>query len=258
MTASLSACRLFIWAAALLVVLALPAMSEPAPPPTAASLPTPVKWTVNGYVQARISDTTGDHKPLVFDAKRLYITFRVDVDQHISAGALVSGSPVNPFNILEAYGEYRFNQDFKARAGEYRLPFGYELPLSSSRLITLERSQVVTAFLYKNFNFERGAYVYYAPPKLPYNISLGVVDGIPVDYATSSSSQSAKNVVARAGYNVPGGQIGISAYAGKGPQAQLLQRTGYDVETTFSDFTLLSEGIIGRGRVIPHSDRCDQ
>lgn len=229
--------------AAILFVLAIPVFAQTVP----AAIPTPVKWIVNGYVQGRYSKMLGLNMPGSFDAKRAYINLRVDASDQVSAGMMASGMPGT--SVLEAYGEYRFTPEIKARLGLYRVPFGVETPSSSSKLITLERSQVTTAMLYRDFTFDRGLYAYYTPAEQPYDVALAVTNGNTTMVVPETNN--VKNIVGRIGRKFGAkNQVGASVYSGKGPTGQTMLRYGLDLQLAVDSFLVQSEILAGKGTVI--------
>lgn len=248
MNRSSATCRILL--ACAVFSLALPTFADTtAPTPT---IPQPVKYTVNGYVQGRYTDDFGQgSKNGSFDVTRAYINLRADVNQHISAVMMVSGTP--KVGVKEAYGEYAFNPSVKARLGLSRIPFGYEVQVSSSRLITLERSQAVSELLAKEFTFDRGLYAYYTPKSSPLSLSAGITNGNFTDAKSADDTlfprdtNNTKNIVARVGYAIPGGQVGVSAYIGKHPNGETMDRYDAELEATWGALTVQSEVITGKG-----------
>jgi hypothetical protein len=249
----------------LTVVIAMAAMVMPClaqvavPAPTGTTVSFPEKLTFSGYVQGRYTDNLGDLSsptgsriPSAFDAKRAYASLRADINQHISATvmAALAQSPTSTFNLLEAYGEYRFNPTVSTRLGLSRIPFGYELPLSSASLITLERSQVTQVLLY-DFEFDRGFFAYYNPINPKVSLALGLVNGSTniVNNVKAPDQTTRKNFVGRLGYSLPWGKIGVSTYQGTDPDGVVMDRNGADLELAYGGFTLLSEALVARGVV---------
>ncbi|MHB9131113.1 MAG: hypothetical protein ACYDBB_08495 [Armatimonadota bacterium] len=239
-----------------LVFLALPSMSA-------------TKWFLTGYVQGRFGDIFSAVPPRPgdplqqesFDATRAYIFLKASVDEHVSAVILANGfmadktaSPNTPqtvgvdVNLLEAYAEYTA-APYSARLGLSRIPFGYETQLTTSRLITLERSQIIGTLAYP-YGFDRGGFIYYQPAK-GLNVSAGVVNGSPVNVQpinNQAGNFAHKNVVARVGCNIKGGQAGGSIYYGDKPGAigTRLQLLNFDLQTTRGNWTAITEVLGGR------------
>jgi len=260
----------------------------------------PTEWLVNGYVQGRFTQDSGEKNSFLgtpatrtdsFDVKRAYLQVHVKLDEHVGAmimacanwnvppydvngkGAVAPifandpslttqpltgaapGTHAKPYNtiaytsnpdkplILEAYAEYILN-DFQAKAGMVRIPFGYEVPLSSAKLITTERSQIMQTQLYP-FGFDRGVFAYYLPSKV-FNASLAVTDGQPEDNNAVTVTEK-KNTMGRFGVLIPGGQLGVSGYTGHNPidPTCKFNFVGVDLEEKYGPFTLLSEGLRG-------------
>jgi len=164
----------------------------------------------------------------------------VKVDERIGAAILFNGVPST--SLLEAYGDYTV-KPFSTRLGLSRIPFGYEVPLSSSRLITLERSKVATDLLVP-FTFDKGLFWYYQPGQGP-NLALALTNGTPPNVPTDTNER--KDFIGRLSHAIPGGEIGLSMYQGNNPtNNQTMDRTGIDLETKQGPVTLLSEVIAGR------------
>jgi hypothetical protein len=185
----------------------------------------PTKYAFSGYVQARATDTfsnpAGATAVSTFQVRRAYAYLRASVDEHITGTLLLATVP--DAHIEHAYVEYAA-KPMMYRAGLVPVPFGYEAPISSSRLVTLERSQITTDLFTKNaggqlYFMDRGAFVYYLPGK-GINVSAAVVDGLPVNNGITTTASATndnnenKPVVARVGYYIPGGEIGLSAFNG--------------------------------------------
>lgn len=211
----------------------------------------PVNLQINGYVQGRFTESFDDDVSSTFEARRAYLNFRADVDEHFAATILFSG--FGPDRILEAYGEYS-NKPFIGRLGLVRIPFGYEIPQSSAALIPLERSQVSMALLYP-LTFDRGVFGYYLPGA-GVNAQLAIINGEPT--GTSIDRNDNKVVTGRLGYCFPQGtNIGASVYTGDAPapgpnfkyntvDIADLERYGVDVQTRIDNVKLLGEYITGK------------
>jgi hypothetical protein len=219
---------------------------------TAAAMAAPVKFFVSGYVQGRISDRIGDQGTPAnsyFDIKRASIYMRASVNEHVTGVLFVSGTP--NARIEHAYAEYA-DKPYSARLGLAPVPFGYEAPISSSGLLTLERSQIITdLFIVPGvLLLDRGLYGFYMPGE-GFNASLGIVNGTPVNDLTVPE-KSGKVIVARLGHSISGGQIGASIYDGRreetvGNAAVIADATilGLDLQMKRGPWTILSELVDG-------------
>jgi len=231
---------------------ALPAMSAP------------TVFLINGYIQGRYTQTVGEESTNLFttenfDAKRSYVWIHAGVDQHIGAVLMVGGTVTQPgmtksdVEVQEAYAEY-VNKAYQGRLGLSRIPFGYEVPLSSAKLITTERSWALTKLVYPQA-FERGAYGYYLP-KTGLNVSLGVTNGEAANVTFNPTTH--KNALGRVGYTLASGQqFGVSFYTGHNPYPVVTDATGktlnieklnliaLDAEVPVGPFTIISEYVQG-------------
>ncbi|HEY3415712.1 MAG TPA: porin [Armatimonadota bacterium] len=237
-----------LFALTVLSLLSLPAVAE-------------MQTTLSGYIQARATETLGDADASSLDVRRAYLVARATDGQHISAVVNLWAYP-NP-RLLEAYGEYAWTKDLKARFGLTGVPFGYESPLSSARLITLERSQVNAKLIYP-YTFDTGAFGYITNVH-GFNFAASVTNGRPVDIGNDISftkdTNNTKNLEARIGYAIPGGQIGVSYWNGTLPTISAptnpytpptdlpdlsAWRYGADLETAVGPFTILSEYVAAK------------
>jgi len=213
----------------------------------------PMKWTLGGYLQARFTEDFGSidypaaaDNPSTFTALRPSILLRAFDDEHLFLQLFLqaprgSSSP----EFMHAFAEYRA-APYAARAGLFPAPFGYENPLSSAGLITTERSQASQELIGALAN-DRGIYVHYMPgPEGKFNAALALVNGQP--YNVSHDTNNAKNLVARVGYYLPGGEVGVSAISGKGREAidpGTFNRFAVDLVWAKAPFTIIGEYIAG-------------
>lgn len=193
----------------------------------------------SGYVQPRLTITNGEtgagpsDVPTNFDTKRVYLIFGARLDPRVSGRVILTGVP--QFGVLEAFGSYTFSPTTEARAGIVGIPYGYEAGLSSSRLITTERSRAIQDKVYREWSFDRGALVNYTPRGQAVGVSAGLVNGTPMVAGVPGGAADAndtKNFVGRASYPVRGGSVGVSLYDGKTPGNATLNRYGVDLRTT--------------------------
>lgn len=215
------------------------------------AIATPVNLAINGFVQGRFTVPFDDNASSTFEARRGYLNFRASFDEHYSATILFSA--FGPDRVLEAYAEYA-NAPYIGRLGLVRIPFGYEIPLSSAALIPLERSKVSMALLFP-ITFDRGVFGYYLPGS-GFNVSLAAINGEPL--GTGIDQNDNKLVTGRIGYCFPQGtNLGASFYTGDGPVPgpnfayntgliENLERYGVDVQSKIGDVKLLGEYITGK------------
>ncbi|HOF86695.1 MAG TPA: hypothetical protein PLZ36_01150 [Armatimonadota bacterium] len=226
-----------------------------------ASPAAPTKWMVTGYVQGRVTDTL-DETPQTastFQIRRAYMYVRGAVDEHITGTLLLAMQPT--VRAEHAYAEYAA-KPYMVRLGLVPLPLGYEIPLTSSRLVTLERSQIVTDLVVKNggqdiYFFDRGIFLYYLPAK-GLNVSAALINGQPVENSSGAEGlftndrNDGKPIVARVGYSIPGGEVGVSYYGGNrrvrtaaSDGSQRLTLYAFDLATNRGPFTIIAEAMAG-------------
>ncbi len=250
-------------AALALFIMALPGVSAPV-------------ITPGGYVQARFNGYFGDNEPNpTFALTRAYVYVNAMLDQHVGAFILAraSGSNFNApvtagnFNtpstsgawVEFAYAKY-VDAPYEARLGLGPVPFGYEAPLSSSALVTLERSQPISAIFDiggANYHLDRGLYAYYLP-KQGGNLSLALVNG--GGLANLSDPNAGKTAIGRAGFVNSKIDVGVSAYAGStGGTPNLPSNTsavskkyvaGLDLRTSVDIVKVISEAVYNTNQSI--------
>lgn len=223
-----------------------------------ASLPlyaAPMKWSLGGYVQARFNDQLGENA-VVPDPKapstlldtRPSLLVRATDEEHVFLQFFISSIPGTSPEFQHAFAEYQA-KPYYVRLGLSPIPFGYENPISSCRLITMERSKISADLIGKK-GLDRGLFGYYLPGK-GLNASVGIVNG--EDYTASADTNNVKNAVARVGYSIPGSEIGVSAIVGKDAADATFNRYGVDLLTKQGDFTILSEYITGKSGAVKES-----
>jgi len=184
---------------------------------------------------------------------------RGSVDEHFTGTLLLAMQPT--VRAEHAFAEYA-SKPYMVRLGLVPLPIGYEIPLTSSRLITLERSQIVTDLVVKNggqdiYFFDRGVFLYYLPAK-GLNVSAALINGQPVENSGgaeglfTSDRNDGKPIVARVGYSIPGGEMGVSYYGGNrrvrvaapaSDGSQRLTLYAFDLATNRGPFTIILEAM---------------
>ncbi|HEX2950103.1 MAG TPA: porin [Armatimonadota bacterium] len=215
---------------------------------------------VSGHLQTRFVSTDydeveNDHSTnSSFTVPRACIAVSKRLNRQIGVSALLHAVP-NP-HLMEAYAMYTTDVA-EARFGLSRIPFGYEAPLSSAKLITLERSEV-TRRLIEPFAYDRGAYLTYRPDG-PWSIAAGIVNGSTAQ--TSTDPDERKNVTAHIQYTRDTLNVGASAYAGTLPTdtdacceqetdkpagpPENAWRYGADAELIYGRLTAIGEVLIG-------------
>lgn len=179
--------------------------------------------SVAGYVQGRYTENTGEAQPGGnFDARRLYVNLKADVDPNIDAVLLLQ--TVSTVAALEAYGEYH-KDAVNVKLGINRIPFGIEAPGSSAALITLERSRAVKALAYDDYTFERGLFVAYTCPITGIKLNTALTNGEPLVKgvpSVSNDTNKRKDIIARVSHSITGGEVGVSYMDGRASKANAI------------------------------------
>ncbi len=210
----------------------------------------PVKVETSGYVQGRYESAPGStgkqlnlNRALV--ASKVFATDKTGV-------FLVACNQYNT-NTPELQYAYAFMIDgnLEYRAGLSTIPFGYENPISASRLITLERSKICSVLLKNtilggNAGLDRGIFVNYTP-KDGIGLQGAILNGTP--YTKSSDANANKNVLVRVFKPIAGGELGASLYVGKSDANALMNRAGIDFSKVIGNYTIISEVMGGKGSI---------
>jgi len=205
--------------------------------------PAKISWV--GYVQGRYDKgiTTGVDS---FQAKRYGVWLRIMQTEKVGATVFAANDANGKIELQHAYANY-INGTLETRAGLSPVPFGYENPITSCKLITLERSLVSGNLIGPNA-LDRGVFLYYTPGN-GLNASVALINGVPYNIVGTNDNNKEKNPVARIGYSIKGGEIGVSMIGGTiagnpavGPTKDAL---GIDIETVQGPFTIVAEAIQG-------------
>jgi len=209
-----------LWVIALLVVMAIPALSA--------------DLSLSGYLQTGLTTTN----PAV-SVNRAFVNLGIDVDENVSAALLFQGG-TDETVLDEAYIAYQLTPDLVGRLGLVRTPFGYEMPLSASKLTTIGRSLATNQLIIDDLDlqYDEGVYAYYTPDGKPYTLTLAL--------ANDPAGADAKNVVGRITYDLPAVAIGFSAMRGSGVAPST--RVGVDAQCAIQNISLLAE-VITRDRI---------
>ncbi len=213
----------------------------------------PMKWTLGGYLQARLTEdlgtpASGASTPSTFSDTRPSILVRATDDKPLFLQFFFSKPAGDTLEVQHAFAEYRA-APYAARLGLMPVPFGYENPVTSSALITTERSRASQAMI-GPFGIDRGFTATYRNPN-GLNLAAGVFNGQP--YTVSRDDNSDKVIAARAGYTLKNGEIGLSYYTGDAPGATApadVDRFGLDAMFKLSNVTILAEYFTGEGDLI--------
>ncbi len=208
----------------------------------------PVKVETAGYVQGRYESAPGATGKQ-FNMTRALVASRIFATA--DTGVYLVAANTYKTNSPEVQYAYAFLIDgtMEYRAGMSTIPFGYENPCSSSRLITLERSKLSSTLFNNtatggNASLDRGIFVNYTP-KTGVGIQGAILNGTP--YSIAADANANKNVLVRAFKPIAGGEVGASLYLGKSQTNSTMNRAGLDLTTIRGSYTIVSEVMGGKG-----------
>lgn len=102
---------------------------------------------ISGYTQLRYQHFEEDGKNDSFDIRRLRLDIKGDITKSLDYRTQVDfGGSKGPF-LLDAMIGYTFNPHLKITGGQFKVPFSQENLISSPKLETINRSQVVEALV---------------------------------------------------------------------------------------------------------------
>ncbi len=178
------------------------------------------KFKVGGLMQVQYmyySDTNlagGDHsKQGAWSIKRGRIKTTYDAGKGVSAVWQPNFDESGTFSTKDAFLEFQepWLKAFGVRAGLQDMPFGFEIPYSSSSIETMERSR------FENngpFNGEKdlGVVLFVHPAEVPFlNAKVGWMNG---QSNTNVSYQDPKDILGRVGFSVPFNDLGLDIDGG--------------------------------------------
>jgi|GEM_PF-2427918 len=193
-------------------------------------------------LQSRVLLSISNNKSLdsTFQIRRANVTIKGNLDEHLRALVTINCS-AEPY-LNEAYAEYT-RLSWQARLGLVRLPFGYEMPLSSAKVIPLERAKVITSLFSSKRDYDRGLFVYHTGDTR--QIAVAVTNGANV--GTTADIDANKAIAARVSQQVGAVNIGISGYTGTyAATGKRMSRLGTDLQLPLASWLLLAEAIAGR------------
>jgi hypothetical protein len=200
------------------------------------------KHKIDGYTQFRFAndDATNGHQG--FNVRRTRVNLRGPVSPRISYriemqfDSSVSGQGPGSKAQLRTLGlDYKFTDQTFLRAGQVKLPFGYELEIPVASLWTGERSLVMDT-LFPNQR-DNGLYVERrAIPTAPlYDsplLDFGLFNGTGINAFDNNDDI---NAVARANFLIPHGSAALSAYLGtNNPEPSQTEQNRYGFSTQFA------------------------
>lgn len=204
----------------------------------------------SGYTQARyrqdesISDT--------FDIRRVRLDFKSDVTERFDYRLQVDFAGISA-KLLDATIGYKVNPAAKLLFGQFKVPFSQENLISSPKLETINRSQVVEALVARGKDVignqngrDTGAQVGGTVDQFDY--AVGVFNGAGINAADGNER---KELVLRVVYRpIDALSLGTSVYNGRYTKsategAVVRNRTGFEFAYVVEPFSLKGEYIKG-------------
>jgi phosphate-selective porin len=199
------------------------------------------EWKFSGYTQARYNmwDEATDEDS--FDLRRVRIKAEGTVSDETAIKLQFDLSGLDDdqgeIELKDALITRTFSDTFKGAIGYTSVPFGYEVPTSSSKRLPLERSEVARRF----FPGERatGAWVMYHPKASGSRpmVDLGYTNGMSKWYDTDSNGNEdddSEAYFARAQMPINGkGMVGVSYMSAKRHRNVGEDRVTFDGEDVF-------------------------
>lgn len=215
------------------------------------------KLKITGYLQAeyvedeRSTDVIGKNRDdFRVRRGRVKFTYQAHPNARFVLQPDFSSSGVSLKDAYIELSESRTGWDHTLAAGQFPIPFGQEITLSSSRREVPERSRVVRALF--PGERDRGATVSGTLPAGWLNYTVGILNGSGIDERRDVDSE--KDFVGRVGFEVGQLEFGISGYLGEELIATASEPTGvwFDKERQGVDveWTTPVEGLAVRAEYI--------
>lgn len=176
------------------------------------------KLKISGYIQAeyiddeRSQDVIGKNRD-EFRVRRgrVKFTFQAHPNARFVLQPDMSSSGVSLKDAYLEIDESKTGWGHTLTAGQFKVPFGREIGLSSSSREVPERSRVIRQLF--PGERDRGVMISGELPAGWFEYSLGVFNGNGIDESRDIDSE--KDVIGRVGFNVGQLALGVSGYAGE-------------------------------------------
>ncbi len=216
----------------------------------------PIK--ISGYTQLRYQFLEEDKKIDSFDIRRARLDIKGDVTERFDY-RLQTDFAGSSAKVLDATIGYKFNPYLKFTGGQFKIPFSQENLISSPKLETINRSQVVEALVARgkdvignqngrDIGIQVGGSSLQSGDRYLLDYALGVFNGAGIN---TSDTNEQKDFVGRLVFHpLKGLDIGGSYYDGKGiwgtsSTGQNRDRIGGEFAYQYESLSLKSEYITG-------------
>jgi len=192
---------------------------------------------ISGYIQARWRSDAADDPENEFSLRRVRLKLSGPLTSS-SYAIEVAADRGSSVSLKDAYIS-RAIKGWEVRAGQFKIPFGYEVPQSTADVLTPELA-ATTDRLFPDQR-DRGIAVY--SPAARVQGALAVVNGSGIE---DGEVDNRKDVIAHLWRSGKHGQAGVSGYLGKWTGLSKT-RLGLDLRWTLGPASLQAEYIRGRG-----------
>ena len=198
---------------------------------------------ITGYVQAQYLDNEASIPQYTVRRGRIHFTYQFAPTSRVVVQPDISSAGVA---LRDAYVE--LTEPWTAwhhtlTAGQFKVPFGYEIRQSSRDREMPERTRVITTLF--PGERDRGAMLTGLGMNERFSYRFGVVNGNGI--ATAADNDESKDVVGRIGYSFGAVDAGVSGYTGSSLELDK-ERYGFDVQwvTPLPGFGVRGEYIGGK------------
>jgi len=210
------------------------------------------KHKLDGYLQLRYSDDNAPAGKQEFMVRRARLNVRGPVSERVSyrielqMDAKEEGKgPTSKTQLRTAYVDYKLDKG-QIRAGQAKIPWGYELLESVPDLWTAERS----FFMDRLFPNQRdiGIQWSYRSSKRAPQLDIGIFNGTGINADDNNDRQ---NVMARVDLPLPNGTVAVSTYVGEngeGTAATDQDRHGLSARLSVGKTQFMGEFVTGRDK----------
>jgi hypothetical protein len=166
------------------------------------------KVRFSGYTQARYETVEGGHPDNAFDVRRARFKFDAQPTERTRARIQVDAAGA-AFRLRDGYIDYLIGHDWFVRAGQAKVPIGYELLESPTKLIALERHPLLDELFPSQR--DRGVWLWREPSGRGTRVGLALYNGNGPDRPDNNGG---KNVAAQVDVPLGDARAGVSGTVG--------------------------------------------
>lgn len=215
------------------------------------------KFSLSGYGHIRFQSFQESEKPDGLDIRRVRLDFKglLSPAWEYRLQLDVAGAP----KILDAVVSYKYREWLKVSAGQFKLPFSTENLIASTKLETIERSQVQEALVARSkdvignqngrdLGLQLSGSLFKLEEHYLLDYAVGIFDGAGINVSDNNESKDLSGrLLVRPSKNL---EVGGSYYNGFGKwgtpaKEQVRARVGAEFSYTYRIFNLKGEFIEG-------------